>query len=308
MEREKPISVHETLEGFQFLQKRFDRVLKEAPLTFPKFWDAMFHVPSQDYSVVLPALTNSLKDAVVYDFNDIDVSSAHREFMAKLFIHDQFPNFGEEVIVHTRTMYKSGDTPIMVLVSQSELGPIITPFARTHDNPPLVLPLFAASSFKFQIADAATGEITMALNSVAPLSHHEPLLPDGMKVGTQRYNNWCGSAVIHTLSLLGMLGCREVKRETIQASDKVNLRRAKSGKPKISDRIIISLNPVKREILGLNPSGHASPAPHWRRGHDRWFVRGQRLEKPILIPPTWVNWNVEDGTAEPQRKVYEVRK
>lgn len=302
---DKPFTVHDAIEDLQTVWKMAVKRRKTNLFAFVEWWNKTFEVSHTDCDTIFPALINSLKEAVVYDFGKLSPAPAHHEFASQLMSHDSLIHH-EEVVVLSRALHSDGQ-PIMYLVSKLDKGTCITIFMRSSAS--LILPVCAIPFFelKVNLKDGLT-EVgvrdtirfvrepkTMRIDetgSMVPLSHTQ----------------WLGGHVCHACGLLAMLGCREVERESIKASAKVNARRLKAGKPKISDRIIIRLHERVHEIMGLTAAeGAHTKSPHWRRPHLRWQYRGQKLETPIQVAPTWVNYDPTDGTPEPKRKRYEVR-
>lgn len=81
----------------------------------------------------------------------------------------------------------------------------------------------------------------------------------------------------------GLLHMKQYDRHDIPAPEKLNRKRERSGKEPISQRIEIRLNPQYRTLKA--PGGtHASPRPHWRRGHVRTLASGKRVPvSPHLV-------------------------
>lgn len=302
---DKPFTVHDAIEDLQKLWDTANSRRRKNPLQFISWWNTTFEVPHTDCDVIFKSLMNSLQGAVVYDFGKIGPAPAHQEFAAQLLEHDSLIHH-EEVVVLSRSLH-SDHQPIMYLVSKINGGTCITIFMRSSAS--TIMPVCAIPFFELKV-DLKNGLTEVGVRDTimfvkAPktgrLNANNELIP-------LTQNEWLGGHVCHAAGLLAMLGCREIERETIHASDKVNTRRVKAGKPKISDRIIIRLHQHVYEIDGLKTTpGSSTKSPHWRRPHKRWHYRGQRLDTPILVAPTWVNWDPLDGTAEPKRKIYEVR-
>lgn len=85
------------------------------------------------------------------------------------------------------------------------------------------------------------------------------------------------------MTALMILNTRNVERETVQAPEKLQRARKKSGKPLIPSFDRVNTVPYVTAILarGRRRSGddlgghHASPMPHIRRGHVRVYATGQ---------------------------------
>jgi len=107
-----------------------------------------------------------------------------------------------------------------------------------------------------------------------------------------------------------ILNTRNVERETIRASDKLQRARAKSNKPPIPsyDRVhsaayVTAITNRAKSRRGESLGGtHASPVPHIRMGHPREYASG----RTIFIRDTLVNAN-ETARAEFARQGYVVR-
>lgn len=92
-----------------------------------------------------------------------------------------------------------------------------------------------------------------------------------------------------------------VERIYHPAPEKLNKRRAKKGKPPIGDTYVVKLtaHPVSEEGRG---GTHASPRPHWRRGHYRRLDGGTRV---VPVAPSLVNADIFDGSPPKEYKVVE---
>lgn len=88
--------------------------------------------------------------------------------------------------------------------------------------------------------------------------------------------------------LLGILSCSNVPTKEIEAPEKLNKKRARSGKPRIPAYRTLHISDHHEALVTRTSSGgHASPRAHWRRGH----IRNQRTAKGIIrkwIRPTVV--------------------
>lgn len=91
-----------------------------------------------------------------------------------------------------------------------------------------------------------------------------------------------------------------VKKENY-VSPKLNKKRIKNGKVPLVDYTTISLTPINENVKTNGIQGtHASPRPHWRRGHVRKYKSGRKT----WIDPILVNW---EGGALPN-KIYKIKK
>lgn len=103
----------------------------------------------------------------------------------------------------------------------------------------------------------------------------------------------CGTLSAATM----LLNTKYSEKENIIISEKLNKRRIKNGKEKFSNYTIVKLKRSNYDVSGALKS-HASPKPHWRRGHVRKYQNG----KISPISPCLVNWDGE----EVKHKIYKV--
>ena len=103
-------------------------------------------------------------------------------------------------------------------------------------------------------------------------------------LNSARGNNCAGAIVSASL----FLNTKHASTEKKQISDKLNKRRLKRGRAPLSDYKIIRLTDYNDKPTGAKGS-HASPVPHWRRGHIRTLG-----DKKVAIPPCRVNWTGQD--------------
>lgn len=83
------------------------------------------------------------------------------------------------------------------------------------------------------------------------------------------------------LAYLMLLGSKYTVKETCNIPDKLNKRREKRGKPRLKE-----YTKIQTKIIQHTPKGdtHASPHPHWRRGHIRLLPSGKRVPvAPCLV-------------------------
>ena len=105
---------------------------------------------------------------------------------------------------------------------------------------------------------------------------------DAIKLDTAQFYNF-----LFYFTML--LNTKSVKCEEVEIPDKLQKARERKGKPKLSNYILVSNPTVVRNSSGT----HASPRPHWRRGHVRHWG-----EKRIPIPPVIVNAAKRTGLVE----------
>lgn len=98
------------------------------------------------------------------------------------------------------------------------------------------------------------------------------------------------------LSSLVFLNTKYATRSNVDISEKLNKKRNLSGRAKLSNYSIISLD---KTYLSADGEGkHSSPKPHWRRGHGRTLKSGRRVK----VQPCPVNFN-PSGNA-PNKGIY----
>lgn len=99
----------------------------------------------------------------------------------------------------------------------------------------------------------------------------------------QRSKSAVWGAIQCFVAAYGLLHMKQYDRHDVPAPEKLNRKRERSGKEPISQRIEIRLNPQYRTMKA--PGGtHASPRPHWRRGHVRTLASGRRVPvSPHLV-------------------------
>ena len=77
------------------------------------------------------------------------------------------------------------------------------------------------------------------------------------------------------------LGFSGVETEAVAAREKVNARRKREGRPPLPSYRIVRVRGTGIKSGAGEGGGHASPAPHWRRGHVRVLQSG----KAIVVRP-----------------------
>lgn len=92
--------------------------------------------------------------------------------------------------------------------------------------------------------------------------------------------------MIGALSLFPMLMSPGVEVDTHTPSDDLQKARERKGKPPLPEKHIVRINFDSESARRVHHGGtHASPRPHWRRGHQRKYKRTGLV---IPIPPTIV--------------------
>ena len=105
----------------------------------------------------------------------------------------------------------------------------------------------------------------------------------------------CGNIGDPVMTALLILNTRNIQRETIRVSEKLNRARKRSGKPLIPPYERINAAPYVTAILARGKARrgeglgghHASPTPHIRMGHIRQYASGVRS----FVRDTLVNVN-----------------
>lgn len=113
-----------------------------------------------------------------------------------------------------------------------------------------------------------------------------PILTGGKDELDKERTEWAKTVHLNSIDFFigfyGMLNMKQVETVDVPAPRKLNKARAKKGKEQISDIVQIRLTASTRASLGTGT--HASPKPHWRRGHVRQLSSGKR----VPVQPTMV--------------------
>lgn len=107
-------------------------------------------------------------------------------------------------------------------------------------------------------------------------------LLDGEFALETEHNHNVAAVVLASLMTLFM---KSMRRERVDISDALNRKRARHGRSKLMPYTVIRNPPP---MHSGNGGTHASPTPHWRRGHVRQYTNG----KAVIIEPTIVNAHV----------------
>lgn len=111
--------------------------------------------------------------------------------------------------------------------------------------------------------------------------------------------------LLTTVDFCAIMNCQNVAYESIPASEKLNKKRAASGKPPLYEYKILTLDPTDghQHTQGSGQGTHASPRIHLRRGHIRRLQSGK---------VTWVNaavvGNKHQGVIDKDYRVTSQRK
>ena len=84
------------------------------------------------------------------------------------------------------------------------------------------------------------------------------------------------------LSIMAMLSCTNIEVVSEDPSPWLNKKRKKKGKPPLPRYHAITLHNTKASVKAHREAAeeertHASPRPHWRRGHPRTYASGKRV-------------------------------
>lgn len=86
-----------------------------------------------------------------------------------------------------------------------------------------------------------------------------------------------GNAIVAMFTAIyGLLNMKQTITVDVPAPDKLNRKRERQGKEPISAMVQVKLDP-KFQIRSYQGGTHASPRPHWRRGHVRTLSSGKRV-------------------------------
>lgn len=102
------------------------------------------------------------------------------------------------------------------------------------------------------------------------------------------------------IAAIMLLNSKFTRKTNTEVSEKLNKKRQKNNRPQLLSYTTVDLRDL---IISTERGGtHASPRPHWRRGHIRTLQNG----KKIPIEPCLVNW--EPGVNLDTAKVYKVKR
>jgi len=89
------------------------------------------------------------------------------------------------------------------------------------------------------------------------------------------------NSIREILDCVSLLACRGIEKEVIRPRESVNKKRVKDGRSPLPSYTLVHLNRYrKKEGKGT----HASPCPHFRRGHVRLLPSGKRtLVSPAIV-------------------------
>jgi len=104
-----------------------------------------------------------------------------------------------------------------------------------------------------------------------------------------RLPNKAGVASGSLSSATMLLNTKYASKNSTTISSKLNNRRLKNNKPLLHNYTTIRLSTSDR-ASSCGDGSHASPKPHWRRGHVRRYQNG----KVSAISPCLVNWSGEE--------------
>jgi hypothetical protein len=82
-----------------------------------------------------------------------------------------------------------------------------------------------------------------------------------------------------------LLSMNSVTKEKIIIDERLQKARIKNKKSKLRDYIIVTQPKISQDLGGT----HASPLPHWRRGHTRHFRKDGMVIKKVGIEPMLIN-------------------
>lgn len=120
--------------------------------------------------------------------------------------------------------------------------------------------------------------------------------PEAMQLLIPGYSNKTRAPALTTALTLcevavALLASRGIRHDVDKAPDRVQARRAREGKPPLPERHTIIVPGTMPRASGDGTGGtHASPRPHWRRGHVRRYASGTTT----VVAPCIVNG---DGSA-----------
>lgn len=97
------------------------------------------------------------------------------------------------------------------------------------------------------------------------------------------------------MALMAMLTCANIEVQTEKPKKWLNARRKKHGKPEIPPYHTIVIHHNKATLAAHAAAAeeertHASPRPHWRRGHKRTYASG----KDIWVRPCKIHGGTDD--------------
>ena len=102
------------------------------------------------------------------------------------------------------------------------------------------------------------------------------------------FKDACGEFIDTPLAMAMYLNTTGVIAERLPAPEALNKARIKRGKLPLPDRYVVRLD-FKHQQVQRGDGTHASPRPHYRRGHVRTYASGEK---------TWVKACIVAGTAD----------
>lgn len=92
-------------------------------------------------------------------------------------------------------------------------------------------------------------------------------------VAKDKVHHLAYSCVHFMVGIYGMLNMKHFRKTTSEPSARVQSKREKRGQSPLSTTLHISLEP--HVVAAYQGGTHASPRPHWRRGHVRLMANGK---------------------------------
>lgn len=111
--------------------------------------------------------------------------------------------------------------------------------------------------------------------------------------GERSYDAFVSRCLVSSIALLSTKG---ITLDRTEVSPKLNAKREADGKKRLHSYATIRIDPEHITQRGHLGGSHASPAPHWRRGHVRKLSSGALA----IVRPCVVNAEINPSPPAPQ--------
>ena len=123
--------------------------------------------------------------------------------------------------------------------------------------------------------------------------------PDFLRTVSQRsFSHLCGA--------VALLMSRDVETTVEPPPLKLNLARARKGRPAVGEARLVKIKPDAIRRVSHGDEGHASPVMHWRRGHFRTIYKGTEKQRVVPVAPCLVGATDEARSSMPKPQDYVV--
>jgi hypothetical protein len=146
---------------------------------------------------------------------------------------------------------------------------------------------FAEEMFSINLVDLRTG-VTARRNGGASGQENSILLYRGGVSEIDAYTTQVIHKALYLVQMgVAMLSCKGVVTDRIDVPPAVNAKRRRMGRPELFSHTLIKVHATVRacsEVVGADGRTHASPRPHFRRGH----IRHLSEDKKVLVKPCFI--------------------